>query len=167
MDFVVKIVLIFLKKLLKNPKKEVIAEVKKMELKLLRKDYGEKATEGELYINGVFECYTLEDKVRPYPEKVEGETAIWPNTYKIIIDFSDRFQRLMPHILDVLLFTGIRFHWGNRSKDTKGCVLVGKNKVANDPDFIGTSQVAFDALFKKLETAINNGEEIWITIVNT
>ncbi len=138
-----------------------------MELELIRRDYGTKATEGELYINNIFECYTLEDVVRPAGIKIAGNTAISAGRYKIIIDLSDRFGRLMPHLLDVPMFVGIRIHSGNTDKDTEGCILVGRDKVADDPDFIGTSRVAFDALFLKLDAALKSGEEVWITITNT
>jgi hypothetical protein len=45
-----------------------------MNLQLRRDVLGERATLGKLFIGGVFECYTLEDKVRE--EKIPGETAI-------------------------------------------------------------------------------------------
>lgn len=141
--------------------------VKKLELELRRKDYGDTATEGVLYINGIFECYTLEDIVRPVGVKIAGHTAIQADRYKIVIDFSDRFQRFMPHLLDVPMFTGIRIHSGNTSKNTEGCILVGTEKVVRDPDFIGSSRVAFDALFAKLDAALKRGEEVWITITDT
>jgi hypothetical protein len=44
---------------------------------------------------------------------------------------------------------------------------VGQTYNENEPDFIGRSILAFDALFKKLETTFNSGEEIWIEIIDT
>ena len=35
-----------------------------MELKLIRKEFTDRSTIGELYVNGKFECFTLEDKDR-------------------------------------------------------------------------------------------------------
>jgi hypothetical protein len=138
-----------------------------MKLELFRKYYSNKSTIGELYINGVFECYTLEDMVRPPGVKIAGQTAIPAERYRIIIDKSDRFKRLMPLLLEVLGFVGIRIHNGNTDKDTEGCILVGQTYNENEPDFIGRSILAFDALFKKLETTFNSGEEIWIEIIDT
>lgn len=135
-----------------------------MELKLYRKEYTEISTEGELYIDDVFECYTLEDPVRDFGIKIYGETAITADRYQIIIDFSNRFQRMMPHILDVPGFEGIRIHAGNTAENTEGCILVGQDK--GGPNFIGSSRKAFDILFAKLESALNGGEECWIEIID-
>ena len=139
----------------------------KMKLELFRKYYSNKSTVGKLYINGIFECYTLEDMVRLPGVKIAGQTAIPAKRYRLIIDQSDRFKRLMPLLLEVLGFDGIRIHNGNTDKDTEGCILVGQVYNKNEPDFIGHSVLAFDALFKKLETAFNGGEEIWIEIIDT
>ena len=141
----------------KPPEKEV-----KMELKLIRKRLYKDSTIGELLIDGYFECYTLEDEVRPTGEKVPGETAISAGTYKLVIDKSDRFKRLMPHLLDVPMFTGVRIHSGNTDEDTEGCILVGSTIV--NENFIGNSKVAFDQLFSKLKLTFDLGEEIRITI---
>ena len=132
-------------------------------LKLIRKKFFEKSTLGELFIDDKFECYTLEDKVRPPGEKVPGETAIPAGIYKVVIDYSDRFHRLMPHLLDVPMFTGIRIHSGNTNQDTEGCILVGTTIV--NGDFVGNSRIAYDQLFTKLKVASDLGEGIEITII--
>lgn len=141
----------------KPPEKEV-----RMELKLIRKRFHKDSTIGELLIDGYFECYTLEDEVRPLGEKVPSETAIPAGTYKVVIDQSDRFKRLMPHLLDVPQFTGVRIHFGNTDDDTDGCILVGTTIV--NENFVGNSRIAFDQLFTKLKSTFDLGEEIQITI---
>jgi hypothetical protein len=73
-------------------------------------------------------CDTLEDKVRIPFIKITGQTAIPAGTYKMILDYSYRFNKIMPHILDVPYFEGIRIHSGNTSEDTEGCILLGFNK---------------------------------------
>jgi hypothetical protein len=106
-------------------------------------------TIGKLYINGKYECYTLEDAVRD--KKVQDVTAIPSGTYKLIIDASRRFKKDMPHILNVPNFTGVRIHAGNTSKDTEGCILLGTTWSGGD--FIAQSKLAFDKFFTKLKTA--------------
>lgn len=86
-------------------------------------------TIGELFIDGMFFCDTLEDTVREDGIKIYGETAIPAGTYKGIINHSNRFKKDMPLLLNVPNFEGIRIHAGNTSEDTHGCILVGINDV--------------------------------------
>jgi hypothetical protein len=120
----------------------------KIEVKRLHKT--SKSTIGELTIDGKFECYTLEDVEREV--KIKSETAIAKGTYKVIINQSNRFKRLLPLLLNVPNFEGVRIHSGNSNHDTEGCILVGRTR---SNDFIGQSRKAFDSLFKKMQGAKN------------
>ena len=113
-----------------------------------RFEFGTNYTVGRLSIDGDFQCYTLEDKVRPSGVKIDGQTAIPAGTYKVTRDMSARFGRVMPHILNVMGFEGIRIHPGNSSADTEGCILLGDTWAGGD--FIGRSVVAFSNFDKKL-----------------
>lgn len=105
---------------------------------------------GELSIDGIFECFTLEDIERPV--KIKSETAIPKGTYKVIINQSNRFKRLLPLLLNVPEFEGVRIHPGNTNHNTEGCILVGQTR---KKDYIGQSRKAFDKLFKKMQAAEN------------
>ena len=120
-----------------------------MNINVCREDYSSKSTIGKMYIDGVFECFTLEDVVRNGP-KVPGATAIPAGSYNVIVDFSNRFQKDMPHILDVPGFEGIRIHSGNTDADTEGCILLGRNRAE---DYVGESRLAFASFFPKLQAA--------------
>lgn len=139
-----------------------------MKLELHRTALKKKATLGHLDVDGVFECVTLEDVLRGIKEdgegKIFGETAIPVGTYEVIIDFSQRFQKKMLHILDVPWFTGIRIHSGNTDANTEGCVLVGRT-VVND-DYIQGGSVALPQLQAKIQAALNRDEKVTITITN-
>jgi uncharacterized protein DUF5675 len=100
-----------------------------MQLQLIRKIFTDKSTIGELSVNGAFECFTLEDKVRPV--KIKGETAIPAGTYEVAVTFSNKFQKFLPLLMDVPNFDGIRIHTGNTPEDTLGCILVGQGKGAD------------------------------------
>ncbi len=126
-----------------------------MKLLLKRLHRTDNSTIGELSIDGKFECYTLEDKERDV--KIKSETAIPKGTYKVIINKSNRFKRLLPLLIDVKNFEGVRIHPGNTNHDTEGCILVGSKRSL---DFIGGSRVAFDKLFKKMQLA----KDITLTI---
>lgn len=125
----------------------------KIEVKRLYKT--ENSTIGELTIDEKFECYTLEDKERDI--KIKCETAIPKGTYKVIINKSNRFKKLMPLVLNVPNFEGIRIHPGNSNHDTEGCILVGQTR---SKDYIGKSRKAYEILFAKMQLA----KEITLTI---
>lgn len=120
----------------------------KIEVKRLHRT--DNSTIGELTIDGKFECYTLEDIERYV--KIKGETAIPKGTYKVIINQSNRFKRLLPLLIGVPNFEGVRIHAGNSNHDTEGCILVGQNRSV---DYITKSRKAFDSLFKKMQGAKN------------
>lgn len=121
-----------------------------MKLLLKRLHRTEHSTIGELYVDGKFECYTLEDKEREV--KIKSETAIPKGTYIVGITLSNRFKRLLPILINVPNFEGVRIHSGNTNHDTEGCILVGTTR---SKDFIGNSRVAFSKLFKKMQAAKN------------
>ena len=130
-----------------------------MELKLVREILTDESTIGSLYVNGQFECYTLEDRVRPV--KVKGLTAIFPGHYEVVVTFSARFKKILPLLLNVPQFDGVRIHPGNTAKDTEGCILVGTGRQANR---ITGSQMAFAKLFDSLSTAAQK-EKIFLEIM--
>jgi hypothetical protein len=127
-----------------------------MKLKLKRIHKTDVSTIGELYVDGIFECYTLEDIERDV--KIKSETAIPKGTYKVMITKSNRFKKYMPLLLNVPNFEGVRIHSGNTNHDTEGCILVGQTR---SNDFIGKSRKAYDKLFKKMQVS----KEISIEIV--
>lgn len=133
-----------------------------MNLTLERRWFTPDSAQGELYLDGVFECFTLEDTERPESaEKVDGQTAIPLGRYRVVIDFSRRFQRPMPHLLDVPGFEGIRIHPGNTVADTSGCILVGRLRA---PGAVLNPRPAFGALFDKLREADRAGQTMWLEI---
>lgn len=133
-----------------------------MILRLERVEIVPAYTMGRLYVDGVPECWVLEDPVRE-GEKVHGETAIPAGTYKVVRDYSNRFKRHMLHILDVPGFAGIRIHAGNTTHDTKGCLLVGQARAGGS---VVRSVKAREALEAKVFLALESGEGCSIEIVN-
>ena len=143
------------------------------------KDY----TIGELYVQEEDKltqtykvCDTLEDAFRLLPkacpntpkgssceckEKVYGKTCIPNGTYTVVLSYSNRFKRILPELLDVPHFLGIRIHSGNSSKDTEGCIILGTKSKG---DWVTASRVAFNKIYVLLQKAVANKEEITITI---
>lgn len=130
-----------------------------MQIDLIRELGTEGYTIGTMRINNAYECYTLEDQVRP--EKVYGETAIPEGTYKVIVSYSPRFKRDLPLLLNVPNFEGIRIHPGNKADDTHGCILVGVSKGHGS---IGGSRIAFNLMYERILQAWSRHEDIQITI---
>lgn len=137
-----------------------------MELRLVRNEFGPKATIGQLFVNDsvVPLAYTLEDFVRAEGEpKVPGATAIPFGRYEVTVTYSERFKRALPLLLNVPNFEGIRIHPGNDSADTHGCLLVGDTRVSEER--IGESKKAFFRLLPLILRAILS-EKIFVTILD-
>ena len=99
-----------------------------MQINVRRTFKGPEYTIGKLYIDGHYLCDTLEDTVRPAGTKIAGKTAIPAGTYRVKKTMSPRFKKILPEILNVPGFTGVRIHAGNLATDTDGCLLLGLNK---------------------------------------
>lgn len=133
-----------------------------MRLTLKRTTFTTQSTIGELFVNGIRQCFVLEDIVRkPGAAKVPGKTAIPAGTYPVTITYSNRFRQLMPLLGNVPGFAGIRIHSGNTAADTEGCLLVGTTQ---SKDFVGNSRAAYAVLYAAIKNALDAGQPVTITI---
>lgn len=124
-------------------------------------------TIGKMYVEGEYLCDTLEDRDRQLSRsmsdeqvrirKVAGQTAIPTGSYSMRLSRSYKFSSkawaqahggLVPEVLDVPGFSGIRIHPGNSAADTQGCILVGRNTVKGG---LTGSQEAWHSLMSRLE----------------
>ena len=155
-------------------------------MKLLLKRIAKQKTYtiGKLYIDGVYECDTLEDTDRGLSDdmtieeikkkKVYGQTAIPTGTYEVTLDiYSPKFGSKIfykevcggkvPRLLNVKGFDGILIHVGegyNGANLTEGCILVGNNTIKGG---LTNSKEIFQRLYNKLK--MNNKEKILIEII--
>ena len=152
-----------------------------MKLFLRRIFKGPRYTIGKLFINGVYECDTLEDQDRGLTsqmsleeikaKKVYGVTAIPTGTYSINMTtvspkFKDRawakpYKGILPRLENVKGYEGVLIHVGNKAEDTLGCILVGENKVKGQ---VINSTATFYELMTVLLKAQSAGEVIELTI---
>jgi hypothetical protein len=143
-----------------------------MNLKVHRYNSQGDFTQGLLTIDGVFQCYTLEDEQRAL--KVKGETAIPLGRYKVVLRKEGKFHEQykskfalfhkgMLHVTNVPGFEYILIHIGNTDDDTAGCLLVGRSTSENS---IAESTIAYEGMYKKVIAAFDKGEEVWIEYVN-
>lgn len=134
-----------------------------MRLTLERRQQWPGCTIGRLSIDDQYECDTLEDPVRPGNVKVPGATAIPAGSYPVQITWSPRFKQMMPVLLGVPNFSGIRIHPGNTADDTEGCILVG---AADGSGQLVNSRLAYLRLFDKLHEALAAGQSVLIDVVD-
>lgn len=153
-----------------------------MKIKIQRRYKGPDYTIGSLFINGIYECDTIEDVDRGLTDsmtveeikskKVYGKTAIPTGTYKLDIStvspkFKDRSWAKfcggkLPRLLNVKGFEGVLIHVGNKAVDSLGCILVGDNKIKGQ---VINSTATFQELYNELLKAKVKGEEITLDII--
>ena len=151
-----------------------------MKLDVIRLQFGSDATYGILLIDGVFECFTLEDQVRD-GEKVMSETAIPLGEYEVkfrtVGGYDARYQKKygttwhkgMLELQDVPNFKYILIHTGNTDEHTAGCLLVGETQQDLDrgkDGFVGGSGDAYKKMYPKVRDALLNGEKVTIKYSN-
>ena len=155
-----------------------------MQLTLRRTYKKDTYTIGNLYVDGLWVCSTMEDKDRGLKKtwplsqikavKVPNETAIPLGTYAITMrvqspKFSQwKYSRLygfckgyLPRLLGVPGFDGCLIHIGSTAANSSGCILVGIN---DKKGMVTKSTETFQKLYSMLKAADERGENISITI---
>lgn len=143
-----------------------------IKLTLKRFAFKDKYTIGRLYINGLYFCDTLEDKDRGLYDwlsegyikeiKVKHQTAIPYGIYKVLWSYSPKYKRMMPEVLNVKGFSGIRIHSGNTADDSSGCILLGFNKEVGK---VLDSKKTCKKFYEIIEECYNKGASIQLEIL--
>ena len=145
-----------------------------MKLTVVRTQFGTDATNGILLVDGIFECFTLEDQYQAV--KVMHETCIPEGTYDIkfrtVGGFHEKYKKKyqnahygMLHLQDVPNFTYILIHGGNTDEHTSGCLIVGETQQDLDiskDGFISRSQIAYKKLYRKVANVLLQGKTVSI-----
>lgn len=129
----------------------------------------ESYTLGKMYLDNVFFCQALEDEDRFLErslediseKKVYGRTAIPRGRYRLVTSFSNRFQRVLPAVLDVPGFSGIRVHGGNTANDSLGCILVGQVRTSLG---IAKCKDTVQRIIDQIDDGAELGIETWLEI---
>ena len=154
-----------------------------MKLDVVRTQFGADATNGLLFVDSVFEAYTLEDEIRDI--KVMHETAIplgeyeikyrtvggWFTREKARYDkkFGAGWFKGMLELQDVPNFTYVLIHSGNTDESTSACLLLGNTQQDLDMSkdgFIGSSRLAYESFYPKVRDALDAGEKVTIRYSN-
>jgi uncharacterized protein DUF5675 len=149
-----------------------------MELKVERLFSSPDGTIGVLFLGDKAQCFTLEDEF--HPVKVPGETRIPAGCYQLRLRalgesphfdtayatvFGSGFHRGMVEIMAVPGFSNVLIHTGNKSADTRGCLLVGETANSCAIDLAG-SRDAYRPLYQKLFAALSGGGAVSITLTD-
>jgi hypothetical protein len=144
-----------------------------MELKIIRQEFYENTTIGEMFIDNKRFSFVLEDKDRGYSQdtpkhiidrdKIIGLSAIPYGKYRVVLSYSKKLKRFLPLILDVPLGKGIRIHYGTSNKYTSGCPLIGYKRLGKEKFSLKETKQAEKDFMAILEKA-NKTEAIYITI---
>ena len=120
---------------------------------------------------GQTKIYSLEDTDRNLKQymplagikeiKVMGKTAIPYGRYEVGISYSNRFKKMMPIVLNVPGFDGIRIHPGNTEHDTDGCPLIGTTR---NSTMVLNSRIAYRLFFNWLQSTLQN-EKVYLNVV--
>ncbi len=150
-----------------------------MKLDVVRTQFGKDATNGMLFVDGVFECFTLEDEVRDI--KVMSETAIPLGEYEIKFRniggfdtkykarYGSTFHKGMLELQNVPNFKYILIHTGNTDQHTAGCLLIGETQQDLDKGkdgFVGGSGDAYKKFYPKVRDALIAKEKVTIKYSN-
>ena len=143
-----------------------------MDITVERINYQEDYTEGKMYIDGEYFCDTLEDKDRGLDDtmsvkditkiKKHGVTAIPKGKYRVILSYSEKFKKILPEILCVKCFSGVRIHSLNFASQSLGCVGIGYK--SEDGIIRGGSKLQ-PQLIETIKKAIESKNEVTITIM--
>ena len=146
-----------------------------MIIDLIRTQFGSDATNGMIFLDGVFECFSLEDEYRE--QKIRGETCIPEGSYEVVLrkegGFHQRYSsRYSFHkgklwVNSVPNFEWILFHQGNTDENTAGCILVGDTQQDLDVSkdgFIVSSGNAYKKFYPKVAEVLENGEEVTLNV---
>ena len=113
-------------------------------------------TVGIVRINGIAQCFSLEDRLRI--DKVAGDTRIWPGEYPLKWRTVGRWARRFNvnwgvpgslELVGVREFSDVLIHVGNTKGDTEGCILLGQGASFHDRT-ITRSAAACKALYAKV-----------------
>lgn len=152
-----------------------------MKLTIERRYKKSEYTIGWLWVDGELLSNTLEDTDRGLLQqiptgklnqmKVYGATAIPRGTYKVELSYSFKFNSrpwgrkyngLVPHIMGVKSFEGVRIHPANKASQIEGCVAVGDNTKVGC--LTNSTKRYYELMDKYLVPATKRKEEIWLTI---
>lgn len=131
-----------------------------MRTKIIRVAEGKQSTLSQLYIDDIFQCYLLEDKIRDV--KIPKQTAIPKGNYSLRLntwggmnaEYRQKFPKLHKGMIEINglpNFSFVYIHIGNTFKQTAGCPLCGFGfEMVNGDYQVLRSKDAYQMIYPKL-----------------
>lgn len=139
-----------------------------MRTRIVRVAEGKNSTLSHLYIDGIFQCFLLEDKIRTV--KILKETAIPTGTFDLQRNtwggMNEKYQQKFPQMHRGMIeisrlptFHSVYIHIGNTIADTAGCPLVGFAYIVKDGNYqVTQSTDAYKLVYPKLLKVVDSGD---------
>lgn len=135
-------------------------EVNDLHLILARLKAHAYLTHGELSVNGLRLGYTREPagwrKIHMDPLGI-----IPPGLYRVVVSFSETYQRHVPEIVGVPGFADVRIHGCEMLEPQTGHILLGKDLT---PDGVRDTDTVNKVLISMLGETINTRHKCWINV---
>ena len=131
-----------------------------MQTKIIRIAEGKQSTLSHLYIDGIFQCYLLEDKIRSV--KIPKQTAIPAGIYTLRLntwggknaEYRSKFPKFHKGMIEINglpQFSFVYIHIGNTYRQTAGCPLCGFGFEMTEGDYqVLRSTDAYKMIYPKL-----------------
>lgn len=127
---------------------------------LIKREYFEKGTNGDLYVNGTLRCHSIE---LPWLDNHTGKSCIPEGTYKCEKYHSEHLGDVL-HVLNVTGRSSILFHAANNAlKELLGCIAP---VTTLDGEGLGSkSKAQLEPIVLEAYHALAAGEDVTITLV--
>lgn len=136
-----------------------------MELSILRTEFYDHCTLGELSVDGRFIGHTLEGAIKSKDSlglaKIQ---AIPTGRYELTVSYSNRFKEKLPLLSNVPYFSNVRLYCESNAIDTNGCILVGYQKHSN---MVFKNKEAMKDLLEIIELELNKNNLVYLRVANS
>lgn len=132
-----------------------------MKIDIVRTYFTRDLTKGVMFVDDVFIGYTLEPEMKTTNEQSHVNHCISTGSYQARYEYSVKFKEYLIELKRVPNHTEIKIHAGNYRKDTRGCILIGKDSGGN---CVLRSKAALSAVNVKAYWAAKRYEEIDVNI---
>lgn len=135
-----------------------------MELSILRTEFYEHCTLGELSVDGRFMGHTLEGSFETNNSKgILNIQAIPTGRYEISVSYSNRFKEKLPLLSSVPYFSNVRLYSEANAIDIKGCILIGYQKHSN---MVLKNKEAMKDLLEIIELELSKNNLVYLRVAN-